>query len=99
MANISKRIRRADDMWNRYHLTTCNLDIEELKRRIPAWDGYAEEATKFFNHAATLGDFVLNYCAAHDLKTADFYATERGQLFKKTIACFREIGREFDRRG
>lgn len=99
MKNMNKRIRRIEDMLNRYHLTTCNFSSAELKHHIPTWDGYAEESTKFFNHAAMLGDFIFDYCAAHGIKTAEFYTTEKGQLLKKSITFLREIGREFDCRG
>jgi uncharacterized protein YutD len=99
MANMNKRIRRMSDMLNRYHLTTCNFNVTELKRHIPTWEGYAEEATKFFNHAATINDFIFDYCTTHGIKVAEFYATGKGQQFKKCVTSLKEIGREFERRG
>ena len=99
MKNMNRKIRRIEDMLNRYHLTTCNLSDSELKHHIPTWEGYADEAIKFFNHAAMVSNYVFYYCAARGIKTAEFYATEKGQLLKKSIISLKEIGREFNCRG
>ena len=97
MKKLNKRIRRAYGMIERYHLTTCPYVC--MKDEIPAWDGYAEEAVKYANHAATIADFIHDYCATHGMKAADFYRTQEGQQVKKCIAFCRDISEEFARKG
>lgn len=97
MKKLNKRIRRVSDMIERYHLTTC--PYVRMKDEIPAWDGYAEEAVKYANHAATIANFIHDYCAAHGMRAADFYRTQEGQQVKKCIAFCRDISEEFARKG
>ena len=97
MKKLNKRIRRVSDMFERYHLTTCAY--KRMKDEIPAWEGYAEEAVKYANHAATIANFIYDYCIAHGMKTADFYATQEGKQVKKCIIFCREISEEFARKG
>lgn len=97
MKKLNKRVRRVSDMIERYHLTTCTNVC--MKDEIPAWDGYAEEAVKYANHAATIADFIHDYCATHGMKAADFYRTQEGQQVKKCIAFCRDISEEFARKG
>lgn len=97
MKKLNKRIRRVSDMIERYHLTTCTN--VRMKDGIPAWDGYAEEAVKYANHAATIADFIHDYCVAHGMRAADFYRTQEGQQVRKCIAFCRDISEEFARKG
>lgn len=97
MNKLHKRIRRVSDMIERYHLSTC--PNKRMRDEIPAWDGYAEEAVKYANHAATIAEFIYNYCATHGLEAVDFYATLEGRQVKKCIAFCREVSKEFAERG
>lgn len=97
MKKLNKRIRRAHDMIERYHLTTCpNV---RMKDEIPAWKGYFEESIKYVNHAAMIADFIFDYCATRGMKTADFYLTQEGQQVRKYITFCREVSEEFARKG
>lgn len=97
MKNLNKRIRRASDMIERYHLTTCpNV---RMKDEIPTWEGYTKEATKYANHAATIADFIHGYCVAHGMEAANFYLTQEGKQVKTCIAFCYEISEEFARKG
>lgn len=97
MKKLNKRIRRVIDMVERYHLTTCtNVRMND---EIPAWGGYTKEAVKYANHAATIANFIHNYCVAHGMKTADFYMTKEGKQAEKCIVFCREISEEFARKG
>lgn len=97
MKKLNKRIRRVSDMFERYHLTTCAF--KRMRDEVPAWDGYAEESVKYANHAATIADFIYDYCTAHGMKAADFYATPEGQQVRKCIDFCREVSKEFARKG
>lgn len=97
MKKLNKRIRRAYDMIERYHLTT--QPNKRMKDEIPAWEGYAEETVKYANHAATIAEFIYSYCAVRGMKTADFYLTQEGKQVKKCITFCREVSKEFARKG
>ena len=97
MKKLNKKIRRAFDMIERYHLTTCP-DVR-MKDEVPAWAGYSKEAVKYSNHAEAIAEFIYSYCNAHGMKTVDFYATKEGYKVKKFIAFCHEISEEFAKRG